>query len=57
MVIHHLFLTLYCSIHGLKSGKALKEFRGHKSYVNDVTYSADWAKVVSCSADGTVKVC
>jgi WD40 repeat-containing protein SMU1 len=43
-------------IHGLKSGKALKEFRGHKSYVNDAIYSADGAKVVSCSADGTIKV-
>lgn len=43
-------------IHGLKSGKALKEFRGHKSYVNDAIYSADACKVISCSADGTVKV-
>ena len=28
-------------VHGLKSGKMLKEFRGHTSYVNGAIFSAD----------------
>lgn len=43
-------------VHGLKSGKMLKEFRGHTSYVNSVTYSVDGSQVVSASSDGTVRV-
>jgi WD40 repeat-containing protein SMU1 len=43
-------------IHGLKSGKTLREFRGHASFVNDARYSNDGSKVVSCSSDGTVRV-
>ena len=43
-------------IHGLKSGKTLKEFRGHSSYVNCVTFSPDGHQVLSASSDGTVKV-
>eukprot|EP00823_Brevimastigomonas_motovehiculus_P005745 TRINITY_DN428_c1_g1_i1.p1 TRINITY_DN428_c1_g1~~TRINITY_DN428_c1_g1_i1.p1 ORF type:complete len:566 (-),score=146.41 TRINITY_DN428_c1_g1_i1:243-1940(-) len=43
-------------IHGLKSGKTLKEFRGHKSYVNSVLYSEDGNKIISGSADGTIKI-
>ena len=42
--------------HGLKSGKMLKEMRGHSSYVNDAGYSADGARVISASSDGTVRV-
>lgn len=34
-----------CRVHGLKSGKMLKEFRGHTSYVNDAIYSADGSQV------------
>ncbi|KAK7575551.1 hypothetical protein V9T40_011837 [Parthenolecanium corni] len=43
-------------IHGLKSGKTLKEFRGHTSFVNDAVFSADGHNVLSASSDGTVKV-
>ena len=32
-------------VHGLRSGKMLKEFRGHKSYVNNAIYSVDGAQV------------
>ena len=43
-------------IHGLRSGKTLKEFRGHSSFVNSVMFSNDNAHVLSASSDGTVKV-
>lgn len=37
-------------VHGLKSGKMLKEFRGHTSYVNDAVWGADGSQVrVVCS--------
>lgn len=32
-------------VHGLKSGKMLKEFRGHTSYVNDAIWGADGSQV------------
>ena len=32
-------------VHGIKSGRLLKEFRGHTSYVNSAVYSADGAQV------------
>eukprot|EP01048_Picozoa_sp_COSAG05_P034858 COSAG05_NODE_14813_length_386_cov_0.891986_1_plen_81_part_10 len=44
----------------MKSGKTLKDFRGHASYINDCLFSADVAasmqQVISASADGMVKV-
>lgn len=43
-------------IHGLKSGKMLKEFRGHTSYVNDATFTNDGTRVITASSDCTVKV-
>lgn len=47
-------------IHGLKSGKTLKEFRGHSSYINDCMFTADVSsatqQIVSAASDGTVKV-
>jgi WD40 repeat-containing protein SMU1 len=43
-------------VHGLKSGKLLKEFRGHTSYVNGAIYSGDGSQVISCSSDATVRI-
>lgn len=43
-------------IHGLKSGKTLKEFRGHTSFVNMAMFVPDSPHVVSASSDGSVKV-
>lgn len=43
-------------MHGLKSGKTLKEFRGHTSFVNDAVFTFDAHNVISASSDGTVKV-
>ncbi|OZJ06452.1 hypothetical protein BZG36_00613 [Bifiguratus adelaidae] len=43
-------------LHGLKSGKALKEFRGHTSFVNSALFSTDMTKVISGSSDGTVRI-
>ncbi|KAG0051325.1 Serine/threonine-protein kinase smu1 [Gryganskiella cystojenkinii] len=43
-------------LHGLKSGKMLKEFRGHTSYVNHASFSLDGTQILSSSSDGTVKV-
>ncbi|KAI8981489.1 WD40-repeat-containing domain protein [Pilobolus umbonatus] len=43
-------------IHGMKSGKMLKEFRGHTSFINSVLYSLDNTRVLSASSDGTVKI-
>eukprot|EP00747_Dinoflagellata_sp_TGD_P163226 gnl/TRDRNA2_/TRDRNA2_181679_c0_seq1.p1 gnl/TRDRNA2_/TRDRNA2_181679_c0~~gnl/TRDRNA2_/TRDRNA2_181679_c0_seq1.p1 ORF type:complete len:548 (+),score=96.80 gnl/TRDRNA2_/TRDRNA2_181679_c0_seq1:64-1644(+) len=40
--------------HGVKSGKTLKEFRGHTSYVNTAVYTKDGSKVVTASSDGSV---
>ncbi|EGD74849.1 WD40 repeat-containing protein SMU1 [Salpingoeca rosetta] len=43
-------------IHGLRSGRMMKEFRGHKSFVNSVCYSMDYSRLISASSDGTVKI-
>lgn len=43
-------------LHGLKSGKTLKEFRGHSSYVNCGVFTKDHNSILTGSSDGTVKV-
>ncbi|OZC07748.1 WD domain, G-beta repeat protein [Onchocerca flexuosa] len=40
----------------IKSGKCLKELRGHTNYVNDAKYTEDGHMCVSASSDGTVRV-
>merc|ERR1712232_952832 len=42
--------------HGVKSGKTLKEYRGHSSYVNSAVYSRDNGSVITGSSDGYVFV-
>ena len=43
-------------VHGLNSGKMLKEFRGHTSFVNDAVFSPDNSLIMSGSSDGSVRV-
>ncbi|KAK1934874.1 WD domain, G-beta repeat containing protein [Babesia divergens] len=43
-------------IHGLKSGKPLRTFKGHNSIVNAAIYSYDGTKVITGSSDGYVKI-
>lgn len=43
-------------IHGLKSGKLLKELRGHTSFVNEAVFTPDGHGVLSASSDGSVRV-
>jgi WD40 repeat protein len=48
--------SLFARVHGLKSGKMLKEFRGHTSYVNYAIFTTDGSRVITASSDCTVKV-
>ena len=43
-------------LHGLVSGKTLKTFVGHTSFVNDVSFVDEENHVLSCSSDGSVKI-
>jgi len=43
-------------IHGIKSGKTLKEFRGHESFVHAAQFSPEGDTVVSASVDCTIAV-
>ena len=44
-------------VHGLKSGKMLKEFRGHTSYVNCALYSPDGAQVAPAGSMPACPAC
>jgi WD40 repeat-containing protein SMU1 len=55
----HILSTSYDSlirVHGVKSGKMLKEFRGHTSYVNSAIYASDGSMVISASSDATLRI-
>lgn len=54
--VHTCITHSFLRIHGLKSGKTLKEFRGHASFVNMAVFLPDTHNVISASSDGTVKV-
>lgn len=43
-------------MHGLRSGRTLKEFSGHASFVNAACFSVDGLSVITGSADGTLKI-
>ena len=42
--------------HGIKSGKTLKIFRGHLSFVNAALMLSGGTFVATCSSDGTIKI-
>jgi WD40 repeat-containing protein SMU1 len=43
-------------MHGLKSGRTLKEFRGHTSFVNCAIFNPEQTMILSASSDGTVRI-
>lgn len=53
---HIIIAGLQIKLIGLKSGKSLKEFSGHTSYINDMVLLADINQLVSAGAEGKVKI-
>lgn len=47
---------LLCRLLGVKSGSVLRDFVGHRSFVNGIAPSQDTKRLLSASSDGTVKV-
>ena len=45
IIVYNKLLIIF-RIHGLKSGKTLKEFRGHTSFVNDAVFTHDGHNIV-----------
>ncbi|ORZ20652.1 WD40 repeat-containing protein SMU1-like protein [Absidia repens] len=43
-------------IHEIKSGKLVKEFKGHTSFINSVAYMNCDMNIISSSSDGTIKI-
>lgn len=43
-------------VHGLRSGRVLREFRGHTGYVNDIAFVKNGLWLVSAASDSTVRV-
>ena len=43
---HFLSTIFFLRLHGLKSGKSLKEFRGHSSFVNNVVFTGDGHNII-----------
>ncbi|CAO3591772.1 unnamed protein product [Absidia cylindrospora] len=43
-------------IHEIKSGKLVKEFKGHTSFINSVAYINGDLNIISASSDGTIKI-
>jgi len=43
-------------VFGLKTGKIIKEFRGHSSFINEVMFTPDGSRIVSIGSDGYAKV-
>ncbi|CAL8135193.1 unnamed protein product [Orchesella dallaii] len=45
-------------LHGLKSGKLLKEFKGHSAFVNEAMFAPpdNQHKIISVSSDGSIKL-
>ncbi|KXN74126.1 MGC81475 protein-like protein [Conidiobolus coronatus NRRL 28638] len=43
-------------VFGMKSGKKLKEFRGHTSYINQVKFINQDNLIISASSDGSIKI-
>lgn len=43
-------------VHGLRSGRVLREFRGHTGYVNDIAFVKNGLWLVSAASDSTVRI-